>query len=271
MKNRTVVPNRIFLAYQWLFYRPIFEGVCADLHRTYPVYFYAVGRPAGQPAQAVVDKIKSVLLSSMAAMFDASRGNANVSLEYGLAHFVPNLPNYLLIDQHVLPNQVNVGTAIISDLAGSTQNRWNVQDPTTLKTHLQAIAENHEYTKRSKRYCRDRGMTRGQFRSPLKVIRIFDERETILRRELSELRLDPADQAVTYRDTRGASCWSQPTERTTRSLARPATSGIEALGLGTHCDVPHLITRSRRIFVIDELPEAMFGLLLEAVQRAFTR
>ncbi len=158
--------------------------MCGPPLWTCPVYFYAVGRPAGQPAEALLDKIKSVLLSSTAAVFDASRGNANVSLEYGLAHFVPNLPNYLLIDQHVLPNQVNVGTPIISDLAGSTQNRWNVQDPATLKTHLQAIAENHEYTKRFKRYCRDRGMTRGQFRSPLKVIRTFDERETILRREL---------------------------------------------------------------------------------------
>ena len=117
MAKRQVVPNRLFLAYQWHIYRPVFEQVCADLHKTYPVYFYAVGRPAGQPAEALFDKIKTVLLSSTAAIFDASRGNANVSLEYGLAHFISDLQTYLVIDQHTMPNQVNVGTPIIADLA----------------------------------------------------------------------------------------------------------------------------------------------------------
>jgi hypothetical protein len=123
-------------------------------------------------------------MSSSAAVFDASRGNANVSLEYGLAHFIEDLPSYLLIDQHTMPNQVNVGTPIISDLAGATQNRWNIRDSSTLKQHLRAVAENHPYTKRFKRYCRDRGLVKGQFRAPLKVIRLFDERDSILRREV---------------------------------------------------------------------------------------
>ena len=184
INRRAVVPNRIFLAYQWHIYRTVYEDVCASLHRTHPVYFYAVGRPAGQPAEALLERINSVLLSSTAAVFDASRGNANVSLEYGLAHFIPNLRSYLLIDQHVLPNQVNVGTPIISDLAGSTQNRWQFGRPETLAVHLRAIAENHTYTKRFRRYCRARRLTAGQFRAPLKVIRLFDERESILRREV---------------------------------------------------------------------------------------
>jgi hypothetical protein len=117
-------------------------------------------------------------------VFDASRGNANVSLEYGMAHLMDDLQSYLLIDQHTLPNHVNVGTPIISDLAGSTQNRWDIKDRSTLKTHLRAIADAHQYTKRFRRYCRARKMVRGQFRAPLKVIRLFDERESILRREV---------------------------------------------------------------------------------------
>lgn len=184
LRKRDVIPNRIFLAYQHHIYRPIYEEACASLHRTYPVYFYALGRPQGQPAEALLEKIKTVLLSSTAAVFDASRGNANVSLEYGLAHFVPNLQSYLVIDQHTMPNQVNVGTPIISDLAGSTQNRWTMGNRASLVAHLKAIAENHEYTKRFKRYCRDRRLTQGQFRTPLSVIRLFDERESILRREV---------------------------------------------------------------------------------------
>jgi len=163
LKKRGIVPNRIFLAYQWHIYRSIFEKACASLHRTSPVYFYALGRPKGQPAEALFEKIKAILLSSTAAVFDASRGNGNVSLEYGLAQFIPDLQCYLVIDQHTLPNQVNVGTPIISDLAGSTQNRWDFGNAETLLTHLKAIAENHPYNKRFKRYCRDRELSRGGF------------------------------------------------------------------------------------------------------------
>lgn len=182
--NRAIVPNRIFLAYQWVNYRTHYEKLCAELHKSYPVYFYAIGRPKGVPAEALLDKIKNVMLSSTAAVFDASRGNPNVSLEYGLAHFIPNLQQYLLIEQNTLPNQVNVGTPIIADLAGAAHNQWNLADLKSLKGHLETIAENHLYTKRFKRYCRTRKLVKGQFRTPLKVIHLFDEKETILRREV---------------------------------------------------------------------------------------
>lgn len=183
-RRRTIIANRLFLAYQWHTYRPVFEKVCEQLHRNYPVYFFAIGRPAGQPAETLLEKIKAVLLTSTCAVFDASRGNPNVSLEYGLAHFIPGLQSYLLIDQHTMPNQVNVGTPIISDLAGATQNRWEINKPDGLKAHLEAIAKDHPYTKRFRRFCRTRHMVKGQFRGPLKVIRMFDERDSILRREL---------------------------------------------------------------------------------------
>lgn len=184
LMNRKIIPNRIFLAYQWYIYRDIYEPVCRELHKVYPIYFYAVGRPKGQPAEALLEKIKNILLTSTAAVFDASKGNANVSLEYGMAVFVPNLQSYLFVDEHTLPNHINVGTPIIADLAGSTQNRWKIQNPKGLKEHLKAVAENHPYTLRFRRYCRSRGLTRGQFRTPLKVLRLFDERETMLRREV---------------------------------------------------------------------------------------
>ena len=187
LSQRTAVPNRVFLAYQWHIYRPIFEQIRTELHRNYPVYFYAIGRPQGQPSQALLDKIETVLWTSTAAVFDASKGNPNVSLEYGMARFIPRVKPYniyLLIDENTLPNQINPGTPIISDLAGATQNRWKLQDQRTLKEHLKAIVEDHPYTKRFRRYCHDRRLTRGQFRRPLKIIRMFDERESILRREV---------------------------------------------------------------------------------------
>jgi cobaltochelatase CobT len=49
--------------------------------------------------------------------------------------------------------------------------------------------------------------------------------------------------------------------------ARLTGVGIEALGIGIHCDVAHLFARSRQIATIADLPQAMFELLLEAIQR----
>ena len=50
-------------------------------------------------------------------------------------------------------------------------------------------------------------------------------------------------------------------------VLRLERAGIEALGVGIHCDVSHLFARSRHISAIGELPAAMFELLQEAIQR----
>jgi cobaltochelatase CobT len=48
--------------------------------------------------------------------------------------------------------------------------------------------------------------------------------------------------------------------------ARLSGAGIETLGIGIHCDVSHLVVRSRRVATISDLPQAMFELLLEALR-----
>ena len=48
--------------------------------------------------------------------------------------------------------------------------------------------------------------------------------------------------------------------------ARLQMAGIEPLGIGIHCDVSHLFARSRQIATIADLPQAMFEVLLEAIQ-----
>jgi Mg-chelatase subunit ChlD len=55
-----------------------------------------------------------------------------------------------------------------------------------------------------------------------------------------------------------------------RGLGRAMTSrlsqaAIETLGIGIVCDVSHLFGRSRSIASIAELPQAMFGLLLDSL------
>jgi len=53
--------------------------------------------------------------------------------------------------------------------------------------------------------------------------------------------------------------------------ARLGAAGIEALGIGIHCDVSHLFARSRPIVTVADLPQAMFDLLLEAIRRPTLR
>ncbi len=182
--KRRYVPNRIFLAYPWETYRPHYETACQSLHKKYPVYFYAVGREKGTPAIDMFQKIKEVIGTSSYAVFDASKGNANVSLEYGLAELTPQLELFLLIDEHTIPSRSTPGTAIIADLAGVRQNRWRIDDPDGLKSHLEAIAERHQYTKRFKQWTRRHKMRGGAIASFTRIIRKFDGREEILRREL---------------------------------------------------------------------------------------
>jgi cobaltochelatase CobT len=50
--------------------------------------------------------------------------------------------------------------------------------------------------------------------------------------------------------------------------ARLSAAGIETLGIGVHCDVSHLVARSRTVATIANLPPAMFDLFLEALRCA---
>jgi Mg-chelatase subunit ChlD len=49
-------------------------------------------------------------------------------------------------------------------------------------------------------------------------------------------------------------------------VARLEQARIEVLGIGIDCDVSQLFARSREISAIADLPQAMFGLLLEAMR-----
>ena len=191
--KRPYVPNRIFLAYPWEIYRQFYEEACEKLTRKYPVHFYALGRPKGIPAIDLFNRIKNVVETSSYAIFDASKGNANVSLEYGLAAFTEKLELFLLIDELAIPTKSTPGTPIIADLAGVQRNQWRMDKPKTLLDHLQAIADRHPYTKRFRQWTKRHKMRGGEIASYNKIIRKFDEREEILRREpVDELASDSA-------------------------------------------------------------------------------
>jgi hypothetical protein len=78
-----IIANRIFVGYPWDPYKTMWENLAADIHKKFPVHLLAVGRAKGQPATQLLANIMKALDSASVAMFDASTGNPNVSLEYG--------------------------------------------------------------------------------------------------------------------------------------------------------------------------------------------
>src|SRR5690348_5774276 len=83
--DKDFIPNQVFVGLTWKNVRPRYEKVFECLKLKFPIYFAIVGRDDGQSADDLFTVIKNRIDSSSFAIFDATRGNPNVSLEYGYA------------------------------------------------------------------------------------------------------------------------------------------------------------------------------------------
>jgi hypothetical protein len=176
-----VVANQIFLGYPWDPYKTMWETLVQQLHKKYPVHFLAVGREAGQPATQLLVNIMSALDSSSTAVFDASTGNANVSLEYGYFRATRGETSaYLFIDEDA---KLPAGkTPIISDLAGAVANKYKPTD-NRLRDALHAMCDRHQYVRRFVKFCGQRKYNGGSRTFLIRMIRQLDGRGSMLRRE----------------------------------------------------------------------------------------
>src|SRR6516162_9301997 len=112
-----VIANQVFLAIPWRGVRPRYEH-CADYLRSRsPLSFVIVGRADSQNADDLLEVIKERIESSSYAVFDATGGNANVSLEYGYAEAL-DIPRALYVSTHGRANPASLDPPIIADLAG---------------------------------------------------------------------------------------------------------------------------------------------------------
>jgi hypothetical protein len=195
--KRPTVANRVFVGYPWKPYRVMWEALATDLHRRYPLHLLAIGREDGQPANQLLVKIMKAIDVSTLAIFDASLGNANVSLEYGYARSLLGEDYvYLFIDEDWTP-PTGPGTPIISDLAGAVANKYRTVDA-RLRTAVKAICDRHPYTKRFNIFCRQRGYRGGTQKFLLRIIRQFDTKQSVLRRELIDETAHEARKPASY-------------------------------------------------------------------------
>jgi hypothetical protein len=190
------VANRIFLGYPWNPYKLMWESTVYDLHKQYPVHFMAIGRESGQPANQLLSNIMKGLSTSSVAVFDASTGNPNVSLEYGYFRAIRGEDSaYLFLDEDA--KVPTAQTAIISDLAGAVANKYRLTD-NRLKLSMQSICDHHAYVKRFSKFCRTRRYKGGTIKFLIRIIRHLDGHDSILRRELIDDLIHETKQTEEY-------------------------------------------------------------------------
>ena len=196
IKSPPIIANRVFLGYPWQPYKTMWENHVADLHKRYPLHFLAIGREPGQAATQLLTNIMRGLDSSSMALFDASTGNANVSLEYGYFRAARGEENvYLFVDEDA---KIAAGqTPIISDLAGAVANRYRPTD-NRLRHALEAICDRHPYIKRFTKFCGQRRYKGGTRKFLVRMIRHLDGRDSILRRELLDDLMHETKQPEAY-------------------------------------------------------------------------
>src|ERR1700694_4201993 len=114
--SRATIPNQVFIGLAWKNGRGRFENVINRLQIRSPLSYVIVGRNVDQDAEDLLKVIKAKLENSTYAIFDATAGNANVSLEYGYAE-AKNIPRALYISTHKAAQRSGT-PSIISDLAG---------------------------------------------------------------------------------------------------------------------------------------------------------
>ncbi len=149
-----IIANQVFLAIPWKGVRPKYEN-CIDFFRSRsPLSFVIVGRSDRQDAEDLLEVIKTALESSSFALFDATGGNANVSLEYGYAEAL-DIPRALYVSTHGRAIRASSDPPIIADLAGKRRNQYKQEG--ALTRLLEEFSRKHPYTIRFERFLVDAG------------------------------------------------------------------------------------------------------------------
>jgi hypothetical protein len=143
--KRAFIANQVFVGLPWRTVRPKYERIIPELEKKYPLHFTIVGRNDSQDAQALFEVIKGRILSSSYALFDATGGNANVSLEYGYAEGL-EIPRAIFLSSRKAAQKVSAGDPIISDLTG--MRRVHYKTEAQLDAELRKLCRDHDYTKR---------------------------------------------------------------------------------------------------------------------------
>ncbi len=188
-RTADIIANQVFLGCPYKTVRAKYERAIDDLNKKFPLSFVIVGRGDGQEAEDLLELIKERLFSSSHAIFDATAGNANVSLEFGLAE-TNDMPRTLYLSSHAAAKRGSKDSAIIADLAGKRRNQYT-QEPKLLAL-LREFCKGHNYTKRFESFLQksfrraDKGEKKRSRALALKVVHYLDGKQSVRRADLAQ-------------------------------------------------------------------------------------
>ncbi|MFC1568496.1 hypothetical protein ACFL37_02215 [Candidatus Margulisiibacteriota bacterium] len=186
MKNDTT-SNQIFIGCPWKNVRNKYVKLIESFKKKYPLSFIIIGRSQDQKASDLLEIIKEKLNSSSAAIFDATGGNANVSLEYGIAE-TNEMPRAIYKNQRKRISSLGSDSAIISDLAGKKRNEYKTFRK--LRSLLESFTKNHSYSIIYERFlnrnCKRlaKGKKRRYRALTLKIIHHLDDKDSVRRTDI---------------------------------------------------------------------------------------
>jgi len=189
MANRTFIPNQVFIGCPWKTIKDKYERRIADMRKKNPLSFILIGREETHDAENLLSLIQRKLDDSSYAIFDATNGNANVSLEFGYAEG-KSIPRSLYLSSRKDPKKSSPDHPIISDLAGKKYISYKTER--ALSKHLYDFAKRHPFTKRFEAYLKKnytnapRGIKKSLRALSLKVIHELDDKSQIRRVDLIE-------------------------------------------------------------------------------------
>ncbi|TSC68302.1 MAG: hypothetical protein G01um101466_486 [Parcubacteria group bacterium Gr01-1014_66] len=185
LQKQNTVRNQVFIGCPYHTVRPKYERIVKELKKKYPICFEIIGRTTKSEAMELLDLIKIKLGSSSAAIFDATGGNANVSLEFGFAE-AKNIPRHIFISEHGAIKRSSRGGSIIADLQGKVRNIYKQES--ILRILLDGFCRIHPYQikfdKVMKRELRRQGQgNKIKYRKlAIKIIHRLDHQEGGVRR-----------------------------------------------------------------------------------------
>jgi hypothetical protein len=186
-RKSAVVPNQVFIGCPWKTFRPKYDRAVAKLRKKYALSYIIIGRDEDQDAEDLLTVIKNKLTSSTYAIFDATGGNANVSLEYGFAE-AHDIPRLLYFCTHGAAAKATRDHPIISDLAGKRRVQYTQE--TRLVTLLSTFSGKHSYTVRFERFMatRFKRMSKGTKKRmralALKIVHALHDKDAVRREDI---------------------------------------------------------------------------------------
>ena len=191
-----VIANQVFLGIPWKTIRKKYERIADEFAKTYPLSFVIIGRDDDQDAEDLLQIILDKIETSSYAIFDATGGNANVSLEFGYAE-ARDIPRVLYLSVHKASKKTSE-SAIIADLAGKKFNHYKTEG--ALKNLLKDFSKKHSYTIKFERFLKkkfktaSKGDKKRSRTLALKVIHELDNQRQVRRADIVQnLQADSAD------------------------------------------------------------------------------